>query len=153
VAKVSIAPWKSKKAPDGTVPLYLVIRHKNQRSTVALPVRIKEKDWNAARGEIRKTHPDHYRLDLHLTETLFKDASISPHRIKATIMEEATGVDEDFLAYYESQLEAYRKRRQWATSEAYRVALNKLREHTWWSQRVQDRRRRRDLLDDGGRWV
>jgi site-specific recombinase XerD len=141
VAKVSIVPWSSKKTADGTVPLYLVIRHKNQRSTVALPVRIKEKDWNALRGEVRKTHPDHYRLNLRLTEmlqkaqaslqdALFEDSSISPQIIKAAIMEETGSGGEDFLAYYESKLEVYRDRRQWGTFEAYRVALNKLRDYT-----------------------
>ena len=72
MASVRIVAWSAKKATDGTLPLYLVIRHKNQRSTIALPVRIKDKDWNAKRGEVRKTNPDHYRLNLRLTEMLQK---------------------------------------------------------------------------------
>jgi len=46
------------------------------------------------------------------------------------IMEKATGDKGDFLTYYESQLEAYRKRRQWATYEVYLAALNKLRDYS-----------------------
>jgi len=103
-------------------------------------VRIKDKDWNASRSEVRKTNPDHYRLNLRLTEVLqkaraalqdalFEDASISPHRIKAALVAETEGGAGDFLDFYESQLDAYRKRRQWATFEVYRVALNKLREY------------------------
>ena len=141
MARVRIVPWSSKKSLDATVPLYLVIRHKNQRSTLSLPIRIKEKDWNASRMEIRKTHPDHYRLNLRLTEilrnarvalqdSLLENASISPHRIKDLIRSKDGDSTGDFFSFYEQQLETYRSRRQWATFEAYRVALNKLKDYT-----------------------
>ena len=141
VANVRVVPWTSKKTSDGTVPLYLVIRHKSRRSTIALPIRIKERDWNVARGEIRKTHPDHYRLNLRLTEmiqkaraalqdALFEGSPISPYLIKDAILSDSKSAHYDFFSYYESQLHAYRQRRQWATYEAYRVVLNKFRSYT-----------------------
>ncbi len=141
MAKVRIVPWTGKKDAEGRMPLYLVIHHKNRRSTIALPVRIKMKDWNPRRGEIRNSNPDHVRLNLRLLEVLGKaraalqdalleDTTISSHRIKASILGDASDAERDFFAYYESQLNAYRQRQQWATSEAYRVALKKLRDYT-----------------------
>jgi len=140
MASVRIVPWKKTIASNGMVPLYLVIRNKNQRATLALPVSLKEKDSNAKRGEIRKTHPEHIRLNLRLAESLqkaraalqdalFEDAFISPHRIKAALIAKSEGNAGDFFDFYESQLDAYRKRRQWATFEVYRTALKKLREY------------------------
>ncbi len=55
MTSVRIVAWSAKKAPDGTLPLYLAIRHKNQRAKLALPV----------------------RLNLRLTEVLQKVESLS----------------------------------------------------------------------------
>lgn len=72
MAKISIVPWTSKKTRDGTVPLYLVIHHKKERSTIALPIRIKAKDWNPVQKEIRKSNRHHARLNPYLKSMVMR---------------------------------------------------------------------------------
>lgn len=58
--------------PDkaGTLPLYVRAAHGGKDRYVALGLRIPASDWNPKRGEVRRTHSDHRRLNEDLAERL-----------------------------------------------------------------------------------
>ena len=63
MSKVSIVQLKARKRSDGTVPLYLVLRNKKERSTVALNVSLHPRHWNEKRREVRKSYHEHRKLN------------------------------------------------------------------------------------------
>lgn len=137
MAKISIQLWKSKKSQDGTMPLYLVIHHRGRRSTLALPVRTKEKDWNKKEKELRKSHPFHARLNPYLKGVAFKaeeavvDAivtgvDIDPAAIKRAVAGEKEA-SSDFLADFERRIQEFIDRGQHGSVDAYSPVLAKLR--------------------------
>lgn len=137
MAKARIVPWTSKKLSDGTVPLYLVLHHRGQRSTMALPVRIKEKDWNPAQREVRKTNRHHAKLNPYLKSILFKaedaimDAivegrEIDTSEIKSIVAGAGRKGQSDFLDDFRSRIEEFRERGQHGSVDAYTPVLAKL---------------------------
>ena len=138
MAKISIVPWKSKKSRDGSMPLYLVIHHRRKRSTMALPVRTKVKDWNPIQQELRKSHRHHVRLNPYLKSVALKaeeavvDAivtgkEIDPAQIKLIVSGGRASAAPDFLEDFELRIEEFRDRGKHGSVDAYTPVLAKLR--------------------------
>ena len=70
MAKISIVPWTSRIRPDGTVPLYLVVRSKKQRSIISLNVSLHPRNWNEGKQEVRKTYREYRKLNKHLRDVI-----------------------------------------------------------------------------------
>ncbi len=141
MAKISIVPWRGKKTRDGTVPLYLVIHHRSKRSTIALPVRIKEKDWNPLQKEIRKSNRHHARLNPYLKSIVMKaedailDAVVegkdfSAAAIKRAVQGTADTETHDFLVDFQNRIQEFRDRGQHGSVDAYTPVLAKLKDYT-----------------------
>jgi site-specific recombinase XerD len=140
MAKARIVPWMSKKDGDGSVPLYLVIQHQRQRSTLALPVRIKPGDWNPAKHEVRKSNRHHAKLNPYLksillkTEDAFVDAIVEGRSIDTAEIKRLVAGDDkagvpDFLEDFAARIEEFERRGQHGSVDAYRPALAKLSEY------------------------
>lgn len=138
MAKVTAAMWPSKLGPDGTAPVYVVIRHGRERAALATPIRVKPRDWNDRTGEVRKTAPDFHASNRYLAER--REAATSalllarlrgdPFPCRSAKEEvEREGGGDDFLAYCRDRLDHYRRRRQWGTHEVYRVVVEKLTDY------------------------
>ena len=142
MAKISIVPWTARKRSDGTVPLYLVIRHKKQRSLIAIEgARLHPRHWNAARQEVRKTYPEYRNLNLYLREVvekaeaavlevLLRDGQLSPHAVKERMKIGAEQKTPDFLEYFQKRIDEFRDRGQHGSVDAYKPVLAKLRDYT-----------------------
>lgn len=137
MAKARVVPWTAKKSSDGTVPLYLVLHHRGQRSTMALPVRIKEKDWNPTQREVRKTNRHHAKLNPYLKSILVKaedaivDAivegrEVDTREIKSIVAGSGRKGQSDFLEDFRSRIEEFRERGQHGSVDAYTPVLAKL---------------------------
>lgn len=140
--KVSIIPWSSKKAPDGTVPLYLVIRHGDQRSTIAIAgVRMHPRHWNAARQEVRKTHRQHHKLNLYIKsvvdeaeeavlDVLLRDGTLTTSAVKELMQRTEKPVAPSFFYYFQKRIDEFRDRSQFGSADVYRPVLKKLQGYT-----------------------
>lgn len=138
MAKISIIPWASKKAKDGTVPLYLVIHHGGKRCTIALDYRTKLKDWNPSQKELRKTHKRHEKLNPKL-RSILSDAKdilfeakiagedISAASLKRAIIRGSAKTKTDFLIDFENRIQELRDRGKHGSVDAYSPVLAKLR--------------------------
>lgn len=149
MAKVSIKLTDSEKRKNGEAPLYLVCRHRDARAKLSLGMTLRPKDWNDRTGEVRKTHPQHVRLNRHLQRVLADaqdeltaltldgpergervTAARIRDRVQARIDGDGADADEepplDFFGYTREVVEGYRQRGQFGTWEVYRAALNKL---------------------------
>ncbi|GMQ82676.1 MAG: hypothetical protein BMS9Abin05_2134 [Rhodothermia bacterium] len=147
MATVRIAPWISKKNAKGHVPLYLVIRHKKERATIAIEgVRLHPRHWNDARQEIRKTHPQYYNLNLYLknvvdeaeeavAEVLARDGKLSVRAVKAILVTGSDPQEADFLEYFQSRINEFHDRSQHGSVDAYKPVLSKLRDYTYQATR------------------
>ncbi len=139
MAKVRIELRRDKKRPNGDIPLYLLIRHKDQRARIHLEAAVREKDWNPKEEEVRKSHPDHVDVNEYLTrkkseaQTMVTKAVRSGRRISVSdIKERLEGGDsanEDFVIYARELLDGYRRWKQWSTFKSYRNAVNKFEEY------------------------
>ena len=142
MAKISIVPWTSKKTRDGTVPLYLVIHHKKERSTIALPIRIKAKDWNPVQKEIRKSNRHHARLNPYLKsmvmraedallDAIVRGDELSTESIKRAVKGTPEPDAHDFLEDFERRIQEFRDRGQHGSVDAYSPVFSKLRDYTY----------------------
>ncbi len=141
MAKISIVPWVAKKTPEGTVPLYMVIRHRKQRSTIALPIQIRVKEWNYKEKEVRKTRRHHGKINKHLKEliTRAEDAvldaivegrEIDTGQIKRAVQGKPGPSDADFLEDFQRRIEEFVDRGQFGSVDAYKPVLAKLSDYT-----------------------
>lgn len=144
MAKVSILPWSGKADDRGRLPIYLVVRHSARRATMSLGVRLRPKHWNEARGEVRKSHPDHVALnELVSRARRVAESSIARRRAEngarleaAAVRDDVRGVLDgttgdkgvDFLAFCAAQVERYRRRGQAGSARAMGSTVNKLQE-------------------------
>ncbi len=135
--KARIVPWKSKRSPDGSIPLYLVLHHRGQRSTLSIQISIKEKEWNASQREVRKTNRHHAKINrfikqlLEKAEGAFIDAvtsgrDIDTKEIKELIASGGSQKPNDFLEDFARRIEAFRERGQHGSVDAYTPVLAKL---------------------------
>ena len=141
MAKVSLLPWKGKKSDDGQLPVYLVVRHKGSRATMATDLSLHPKHWNDRSGEVRKTHPNHHDLNRYLSGLRERaQAAIARRMADGTLT--AKGVRNDvrdapeedeaptgFLVFAEEMLEGYRERDQIGTWRSYRGVLSKFKKY------------------------
>lgn len=143
MARVSIYARSDKRDAAGTVPLYVRIAHKNSTRYVSLGLRVKEKNWNAAAEEVRKSQPEHAKLNQYLAgvkseaQAAIADlmASRAPVTLQALKKRLSAYIQETpqeegaqtFIAYCDELLEGYRSRGQIATWKAYRTAVKKLK--------------------------
>ncbi len=137
MAKITIVPWTSKKAADGTVPLYLVIHHAGKRAVHALDYRTKIKDWNPKEKELRKTHRDHAKINPKLRIILqdakdilldahLADQEISAAGLKKTITDTSSPTSTDFLNDFANRIQELRDRGKHGSVDAYTPVLAKL---------------------------
>lgn len=128
------------KRADGQKPLYLRISHRGTTRYVSISLHIDPADWNKNRRRVRKTHPDHVRVNGFLsdvesraqsvvTELTTSSLSVTAERIQKGVKEYLDGTSETpgFVAYSEKLLEQYRSRDQYNTYIQYRSVLNKLK--------------------------
>ena len=146
MAKVSLLPWKGKKSGDGRLPIYLVVRHKGSRATLATDLRLKIKHWNSRAGEVRKSHPHHHDLNEYLSSLRGEAQASIARRMAAGSLtaknvrndvraaaeaepEAGTGPEDDFLVFAEEMLDSYRQREQVATWRSYKGVLSKFKKY------------------------
>lgn len=58
MARSSIVLREDRTGSDGTAPLYLRLSHGSTERYVSLRLRVKPRDWNDRRGEVRRSDPD-----------------------------------------------------------------------------------------------
>ncbi len=141
MAKVSIVQLKARKRSDGTVPLYLVIRNKKERSTVALEFSLHPRHWNGKRHEVRKSYLEHRKLNEHLRrvteraesavlDILLRDGKLTTRAVKEAMQQGSGETAPDFLSYFENRIAEFRDRGQHGSVDAYKPVLAKLRDYT-----------------------
>ncbi len=141
MAKISIVPWTSRTRPDGTVPLYLVVRSKKQRSIISLNVSLHPRHWNEGKQEVRKTYREYRKLNKHLRDVieqaesavlkiLSKDGRITTWAVKELLQLSAESTSPDFLEYFQKRIDEFRDRGQHGSVDAYKPVLAKLRDYT-----------------------
>lgn len=143
MAKVSLSLWEDKRSPSHEAPVYVVVRHRGKRATVATGITLLPRDWNEGKQEVRKTQRHAAQLNGRLQQLVAEaQAAIAgtiaagrepwPAVIKAHL-EAYLGRDQVpeapacFLAYGDALLESYKVRGQISTYKAYQTALKKLR--------------------------
>ncbi|MCZ6780847.1 MAG: phage integrase SAM-like domain and Arm DNA-binding domain-containing protein, partial [Nitrospirae bacterium] len=141
------------KDKKGTVPLYVRATVGGTVRYASLGLRIPERHWNAKAGEVRKTNPDHARLNQYLIDVkaaaqsvladlLANGQKVTAPRIRDGLRARLEGREEeqagDFLAYCVNLLSVFERRGQIATHRVYRTAVRKLRDyvrpHRGWSE-------------------
>jgi site-specific recombinase XerD len=141
MATVNVYARTDKRDAAGTIPLFLRIAHKNNTRYVSLGLRVKERHWNPQAQQVRKSNPDHAKLNHYLADRVAEAQSIVADllsqkekitartiqaRMKAGDDGETKEIEGNFIAYCEARLEEYRRRGQISTWKAYRTALHKL---------------------------
>lgn len=144
MATVSI----SGKNRRGKIVLYLAINHKrNKRKLLSLGVSVPPSHWNAKAGEVRKSHQSSASINRRLSHALSTAREViddieranrllDVETITAAIRSRLDGAgdskpsDNDFLAFCAARLKDYEGRGQIPTFNAYRTAVNKLRDFT-----------------------
>lgn len=148
MAKITLSLWEDKRTSSREAPVYLVIRHRSKRATVATGVAVEPKHWNDRLQEVRKTADHPVQLNRRLqaivgeaqaaaADLLSEGQEPWPALVKARV-EAFLGRDaaaepeapECFLRYGDALLESYKARGQISTYKAYRTAIRKLR--TFW---------------------
>ena len=145
MAKINVYARTNKKDPAGSVPLMIVVRHKNQRAMLTLGFRVPAKDWNERRSEVRKTCPEHVHYNRRISEVLAvgrdqlarfvtSGKSFRAADVRDAVRAELGGghqkSDKGFLEYADGLLKGYMDRGQIATYRAYRTTVKKLRNFT-----------------------
>ncbi|NGP75138.1 site-specific integrase [Balneolaceae bacterium YR4-1] len=120
-------------------PVYLRITHNRRSRMVNLDIRISEDDWNAERGEVRRSHPNHTWLNNFLKakkaeaqQQILKVRSRKSKGISVEVLKEAVegkwqdmtnffSFAEDIIADFEQQQKYNRKRN-------YKVVIGRLKE-------------------------
>ena len=155
MAKLSLVARPSKEDDAGTRPLYVRIYHNDATRYLSLGFRLHKRHWNAQREDVRKTHPDHPRLNEWLTnvrgacrsavaEELALAGDTTASAIKERLDQQLNGSEktndndsvQDFITFCENLIERYRERGQVGTAKSYGSALNKLK--TFLSQHQTD---------------
>lgn len=131
-----------KVGPDGRAPLFLAVRHGGLKRMVALGVRVRPRDWNAGRHEVRKGEPESARLNEFVGQTVaagrsaLLDLQAAHELVTADAL--AAGVrarlaparpppePADFLSFYRSIVRGYHDHGQVSTAKAHGSALNRL---------------------------
>lgn len=148
MAKVTIKMSVSEKRAGGEAPLYVVARHQDARAKLSTGITLRPRDWNDKAGEVRKTHPQHVRLNRHVQSLLSEaqdeladlvldgprrgervTATVIRDRVRARIGDVPEALVEapvDFLAFTREVVDGYRDRGQFGTWEVYSAALGKL---------------------------
>lgn len=138
MATATLLPWTAKEDSDGRLPVYLVVRHEGERATMSLGMKVKEKQWNPNKEEVRKSHPDYADLNHYFAEVKREAHSAIAKRFGGNLS--AKSVRDDvkvalgkatvgscFLAFSEEKIEDYRKRGQLSTARNYQATIDKLR--------------------------
>ena len=144
MAKISVVRYPGMKDKRGTVPLYVRATAAGTVRYASLGLRIPERQWNTKAGTVRKSHPEHAKLNRYLadvqaraeavvTDLIASGQKVTAARIRdglrAKLHGEAEERSGDFLAYCEDLLGEYERRGQIATHRAYRTAVRKLRDY------------------------
>ena len=138
---------------DGRRHLYLRISHKEDTKYLSLGLSVKEADWNARKGQVRRSHPEHARLnrliadtqaraEAVLTEMLTTGRLVTVETLRDEIARAIARTEddgEDFFAFAERVLERYRREGRYGTFKTYRTTVAQLREF------LEQRRRWRRL--------
>ena len=76
----------SEKRAGGKAPLYVVARRQDARAELSTGITLRPRDWNDKAGKVRKTHPQHVRLNRRvqslLPEAQDELADLVPRRLK-----------------------------------------------------------------------
>ena len=135
-----------KAGPDGRAPIYLAVRHGGKKRLVALNLRVRVRDWNAQRHVVRKTEPEHNRINELLGQAVAagRSALLDRQAKREPVTAEALAEDvrvqvsppsgepndpreaADFLAFYRSLIEGYKARGQTSTAKAHGTAIQRL---------------------------
>jgi integrase len=144
MSKITLSLWRDKRTSMKEVPVYVVIRHRSKRATVASGVTVEPKHWNERTGDVRKTHPHAGKLNRRLGEIVTEAQAAAldlvaagrepwPLEVKARLEEflhRSSAEEEEvpcLIAYGRALLAAYDARGQVSTYKVYRTALTKLR--------------------------
>ena len=128
---------KSKKRTDDTIPIYLRITHNRKTSFIATGLSVIEPQWNANKGNVRKSHPSanvyNRRLEQILREaqnlatTLRSKGTLNAENIKKNLK----GIDHtDFFAYAWQIADDVNARGQYWHWKNLRATLNKFSDFT-----------------------
>ncbi|KGE85497.1 MAG: tyrosine-type recombinase/integrase [Phaeodactylibacter xiamenensis] len=105
-----------RKRQDGTKAIRIYVYHNGQKSYVPTDLNILEKDWNARRGEVKKTHP--------LSKAYNRKLNAIKHEIESGLLKGSSvrqlnksTIDNDFLAY----MAQYIKREQSLSEGTLRI--------------------------------
>ena len=147
---------RSDKKKDGTVPLYLRLWQKDTRRRMSLGVRVEEHHWNEGRGEVRRTHPEHVRLNRFISEKLQAaerarrrlelgvddfDAGDLKEAVRREIEGESPEDDtERALPYFRTLCDGYEREGKHSSAERYRQMTKKL------SRFIESRSRKPEAL-------
>ena len=139
--RIVVEAPKGKVTQDGEVALRLRISYAGHRRFIPLPYRVRYKDWNPKKREVRKNHPDHLKLNNELQNALEQATSsvldlrargviLTADRIKDAVAGQLDGGSDrysnDFLVYARERVEDYRRRGQYPTYERLMSTVRKV---------------------------
>ncbi len=128
--------WKAKEQ-EGLIPIYVRIEAANKRCYVSIGERVRPRDWNAAKGRVRKSHTHAVDLNTLVEQTLdgarwahlqlrVSGIEITPAAIKKAMKPHA-GQPVDLVEYGCSYSEELRTLGKIPTSRRYASILRKVR--------------------------
>jgi len=124
-------------------PIYLRITHDRKSRLVNLDVRLSEDDWNADRGEVRRSHPNYKWLNNFLKS---KQAEAQQHVLKVrsrsrngvsveTLKEAVEGNWQDltdFFSFAEDIIADFDKQNNYNRKRNYKVVIRRM--HKFWEE-------------------
>ena len=131
-----------KKNKQGRAPIYVRVSAGQKIAYASLGIRIKTKDWNEQKNEVRKSEPEFRRLNDFLAKAVAAGRSAEMRRAsereemtaKALAQdlrdwlepESAPEEPDDFLAFFRRWVDAFAERGQPSTYKAYNTVCNRL---------------------------
>jgi integrase/recombinase XerD len=134
-----------KKNKKGQAPLYVRVISGQDVAYVSLGIRIRPKDWNEQKGEVRKSETEAKRLNDFVAQAVAAGRSAEMQRtaareevsakaladdLRAWLAPEASSKQqdaaEDFLRFFRQWVDGFSERGQPSTYKAYNTACNRL---------------------------
>ena len=117
--------------------ILLVVRHKNVKKYITLPVKVKPDQWNVKSGKVSKRHPDHLKINEYIADTVSKAQSAMGEHIRegyhdvntikdvvySAIFDESVSAEKSFTEYYREIIRDHEAHDRWERAETQGVVL------------------------------
>lgn len=139
MATIKIALDKRRVKDDETYPVILRITQNQKSTSISTGISVKDKEWNEATREVRKSHPNHTLLNQKIRKHLATiearllslEITNQPFQRKAIVngAEKTPTETPDFFTYGQSWVERQIKAGKIGNAAAYRYSLSALKSY------------------------